>query len=309
MSDVILHHYPESPFAEKIRLVLGFKQLRYRSVTIPMMLPKPDVVALTGGNRRTPIVQIGADVYCDSALIARVLDRLAPTPSLYPPAHAATADLLASWADQHWFAAGVGYAMQPEGFKSMFGRHPPEVVAAFVEDRKAFRKGMPRMGLQAATALLTSRLQAAEAQFADGRAYLLGSTPTIADFSFYHPLWFVRQATAVAGFLDAFGGTTAWMTRMAAIGHGQSTPLGSAEAIDIAQSSVPAPLDGTSGASAGPCPIGARVAVSPSDYGIDPVAGDLMAESADEWVVRRVDPRAGTLHVHFPRFGYQIESL
>ena len=50
--------------------------MRWRSVTVPMMLPKPDVVALTGGYRRTPFMQIGADIYCDSALMCRVIDRL-----------------------------------------------------------------------------------------------------------------------------------------------------------------------------------------------------------------------------------------
>ncbi|MBC8007982.1 MAG: glutathione S-transferase N-terminal domain-containing protein, partial [Prolixibacteraceae bacterium] len=78
MSEIILHHYPESPFAEKIRLILGFKRLTYRSVLVPMMLPKPDVLALTGGYRRAPIMQIGSDIYCDSALIADVLERIHP---------------------------------------------------------------------------------------------------------------------------------------------------------------------------------------------------------------------------------------
>jgi len=73
MNPLILHHYPVSPFAEKVRALLGFKKLAWQSVLIPMMMPKPDVVALTGGYRRTPILQIGADVYCDTALIARVL--------------------------------------------------------------------------------------------------------------------------------------------------------------------------------------------------------------------------------------------
>ena len=54
MADLILHHYPTSPFAEKIRLVLGYKNLDWKSVIIPMIMPKPDVVALTGGYRKPP---------------------------------------------------------------------------------------------------------------------------------------------------------------------------------------------------------------------------------------------------------------
>ena len=84
MADLILHHYPNSPFAEKIRLILGYKKLAWKSVIIPSISPKPDVVALTGGYRKTPILQIGADIYCDTALIGDVLEHLQPEPSLYP---------------------------------------------------------------------------------------------------------------------------------------------------------------------------------------------------------------------------------
>src|SRR5215831_7377924 len=90
MPELILHHYPTSPFSEKIRLIFGAKKLAWQSVTIPRILPKPDVIALTGGYRKTPILQIGADIYCDSALIAKKLDALAPIPSLFPAKQAAS---------------------------------------------------------------------------------------------------------------------------------------------------------------------------------------------------------------------------
>jgi glutathione S-transferase len=308
MSDIILHHYPESPFAEKIRLILGFKRLSYRSVLVPMMLPKPDVIALTGGYRRAPTMQIGSDIYCDTALIAEVLERIQPTPPLYPQAHAASARIFAAWADQYWFSAGVGFAMQPEGFNSMFERYSPEHRAAFVEDRKAFRRGAPRMALHVATALLSRHLGNAEQQFSDGRSFLLGSDATIADFSFFHPLWFIQRASAVAGFLASYPRTMQWMQRIAAIGHGTATPLSSGEAIEIARAGVTAPLRTEAVQAPGPCPVGARVSVAPTDYGIDPVGGELVAEYTNEWIVRRTDSRAGTVHVHFPRAGYQIES-
>ena len=47
MSALILHHYPTSPFAEKVRLVCGYKKLDWQSVTIPMVMPKPDLMPLT----------------------------------------------------------------------------------------------------------------------------------------------------------------------------------------------------------------------------------------------------------------------
>ena len=308
MPEIILHHYAESPFAEKIRLILGFKRLSYRSVSVPMMLPKPDVVALTGGYRRAPTLQIGSDIYCDTALIAEVLERIRPEPSLYPDAHAATARILAAWADQHWFAAGVGVAMQPEGFLSVFGHYSAEDRAAFVEDRKAFRKNTPRMSLHVATALLSDHLGQFERQLSDQKPFLLGSGATIADFSFFHPLWFIQRATAVAGFLSAWPRVGQWMQRVAAFGHGTPTPLESSEAIAIARKGATEALAAESNRAPGPCPVGSSVTVAPTDYGIDPVAGELVAELTNEWVVRRTDSRAGTVHVHFPRTGYRIDS-
>ena len=85
MSGLILHHYAMSPYAEKIRLCLGLKDVAWRSVDTPMVMPKPDHVELTGGYRRVPVLQVGADIYCDTACIARELDRRLPQPPLYPP--------------------------------------------------------------------------------------------------------------------------------------------------------------------------------------------------------------------------------
>ena len=62
MADILLHHYDNSPFSEKIRLALGLKRLAWRSVIQPNMMPKPHLVPLTGGYRRIPVLQIGADV-------------------------------------------------------------------------------------------------------------------------------------------------------------------------------------------------------------------------------------------------------
>lgn len=190
----------------------------------------------------------------------------------------------------------------------MFAKYSAEHRAAFVEDRKAFRAGAPRMALHAATAVLSQRLDQFELQLSDGRGFLLGADATIADFAFYHPLWFIQRATAVAGFLSNWPGVMQWMQRVAAIGHGTPVSLSSAEAIEIARKGeLAAPGTGRNPAP-GPCQIGSSVTVAPTDYGIDPVAGELVAEYVNEWVVKRADPRAGTVHVHFPRKGYQITS-
>src|SRR5438445_13808978 len=112
MSQLILHHYPQSPFAEKARLMLGLKGLAWDSVIIPRVMPKPDLVALTGGYRRTPVLQVGADIYCDTALIARRLERERPDPPLFPPGREAVAATLAQFADQALFQHAVALNFQ-----------------------------------------------------------------------------------------------------------------------------------------------------------------------------------------------------
>ena len=128
MEQVILHHYPMSPFAEKIRLILGFKGLNWSSVIIPNIMPKPDLVALTGGYRKTPVLQIGADIYCDTALIADVLEERAPSPTLYPSGVASASRILAQWADSTLFWTAIPFAMQPAGLAHMFEGVPPETI-------------------------------------------------------------------------------------------------------------------------------------------------------------------------------------
>src|SRR5438094_10646682 len=97
MSDIILHHYWESPYAEKVRRIHGFKRLAWRSVIIPMIMPKPDLTALTGGYRKTPVLQLAADIYCDTDLTPRPIDRLHPERSPLPDAAAPLPSMLGAW--------------------------------------------------------------------------------------------------------------------------------------------------------------------------------------------------------------------
>ena len=308
MSDLILHHYPMSPFAEKVRLILGFKQLPWRSVLIPPVLPKPDVVALTGGYRKTPVLQVGADIYCDTALIARLLEARQPTPSLYPAA-APLAPLLAQWADGTLFSAAVCWAMQPAGLSAILGSSPPEVIQGFAADRAAMRGSLPRLTLPDGTVQLKAHLAVLEAQLTQGGPWLLGAAPCIADFSVGHCLWFIQRAQPVAYLLDAYPAVAAWLVRLLAMGHHTLERMSSSDAIAVAAAAAAAnnyaPVAVAADHGFEP---GQAVTVAATDYGSDPVAGALVGLSTDEVVIRRQDPRAGTVQVHFPRFGFQIKK-
>jgi glutathione S-transferase len=305
-NELILHHYATSPFSEKVRLILGYKGLAWRSVTVPAILPKPDVIALTGGYRKTPFLQIGADIYCDTALMARVLDERRPEPPLYPKEIAGTAQMLAQWADTTLFWTAIPYTMQPAGVAAIFANAPPEALKAFAADRAPFVSNMVRQTTADATAALHTYLGWLETHLADDREFLVRGAVSIADFSVAHCLWYVHRVPELAKIFDVYPKLAAWLARVRAFGHGESSPMTSAESLDIAaraKEHAPTQVDAGLGFAAGDA-----VTVMPTDYGRDAVPGTLVGLTRHEVVIRRSEARAGTVHVHFPRIGFQIKQ-
>ena len=305
---LILHHYPTSPFAEKIRLMLGYKNLSWKSVVIPMTSPKPDVMALTGGYRKTPVLQIGADIYCDTALIADVLEHIEHLPTLYPEPSKGMARTLAQWSDSTLFWTSMAYNMQPRGLAQLFDNAPAEAAKAFAEDRKAMSTGMQRHRPQDAAAAYKSYLRRLS-DMLDDLPFVLGDKPCITDFAMYHPLWFTRVRTSVlADILNATPAVLDWMDRMAAIGHGSMEKFSAAEAIAVAAASTPAALHDDVFQDEHGIALGSQVVVSAESFGLEPSEGELVAATRLHYTLRRTDERAGTVHVHFPRIGYSLRS-
>ncbi len=303
MPDIVLHHFDASPFAEKIRLALGLKGLAWCSVQIPMIMPKPELTTLTGGYRKTPVMQIGAEIYCDTRRIAEELERRWPAPSLFPDGSAALSLALANWSDRAFFEAGAALSMGSN----------PEIPAPVLEDRKKFFNFMDFSKLPDELPHYAGQFRAqarlVERQLADGRTWLLGDEPGWADIQAYFPVWMARGNVPGAGSLLApFPRLAAWCERVAAIGHGQPEPLAAGAAIDIAAAATPAiapavdPDDPLQLAPLTP------VQVAADDYGREPVSGVLWQLGSDRICIRREDPRAGELLVHFPRVGYRVTA-
>lgn len=307
MSDIFLHHYPMSPFAEKARLMLGYKKLAWKSVMIPSVSPKPDLVALTGGYRKTPVLQIGADIYCDTALIADVLEHLQPDPSLYPEPSKGMGRTLAGWADTTLFWTSMGFNMQPKGFEELFGKLPPEAGKAFAEDRKAMNLGVRLRPADCAAAYKSYLRRISD--MLDDWPFLLGEAPSIADFATYHPLWFTRHRTpALAGVFDSTPAVIEWMDRMSAIGHGNYEKATAADAIAAAAASTPLLLRDDLFQDDHGIPLGSQVTVTGESFGPEPTSGELVAATRMHFTLSRTDERAGLVHVHLPRIGYQLRA-
>ena len=191
---MILHHYDEAPFAEKIRMVFGIKNLTWRSVIQPSAMPKPHLIPLTGGYRRTPVFQIGADVYCDTQLIAALLERMYPQPSIFPDGNPGLHMALGSWANGPYVVTSVAIYMGAEDpFAGSLN-----LPTHFHEDRKKmWQKQFDTDSLGPRLASYRSQLDAHTAfiaqQLADGRNFLVGNKPSWSDMHAMWDPWFLYR--------------------------------------------------------------------------------------------------------------------
>ncbi len=306
MSGLILHHYDFSNFAEKARLMLGYKGLAWRGVEIPPIAPKPMLTPLTGGYRRTPVLQDGADIYCDTNLIARELERRVPAPTFWPEATAGFDEVIVRWAEQQFmrptalYVSGINADHMPDGLH---------------EDRARLH-GLPVPSLEAVRAAATRNLHLVRPQIkwladmlADGRPYLLGEAPCIADFAAYHVVWFYRgRKIDCRTVFDPYPKIVAWRDRMAAIGHGVRTAIDAGRALAEAKAARPRPPRPSDPQEGDPLP-GERVRVRAADNARDWIEGEVSFIDRDEIALLRSDPQVGEVVVHFPRLGYDWRRL
>lgn len=307
MSDaqIIFHHYPQSPVSEKIRIIFGFKGLSWQSVIIPRLPPKPNLTALTGGYRLTPVMQIGADIYCDTACIIDEIERRFPTLTLFSAGNEGHARGLARWTDGPLFQDVVTVALV-----EMSPNMPPE----FLADRGPLYFG-PDFSLEGIKARYGEALANIRTQFGwidgdlAGRDYLAGEVPGLADALIYYLVWFLADRLNDDGrFLGQFEHLSRWRQRIKAIGHGQMHEMSDLEALEIAAGATvqtsqqidPAdPLGLTAGADVGVMPVG----------GGPEVTGRLHYLSRDRTALMRTDARASKVCVHFPRLDYRLRRL
>ncbi len=310
--DIILHQYKASPFSEKVRLALLLKNLAWTSVEVPNMMPKPLLTPLTGGYRRTPVMQIGADIYCDTAIILRELEKRFPRPSLVTPGHEGLHAMVAGWTDRVWFQTSVGVIF------GAIGDHIPE---AFKNDRAALSgRKFDTDAMKAAAPMLRDQWRSnlswveerlAATSGAGAGAWLLGARPGLVDVHVHMNIWFAHMH--VKAFVeDCFQEaprTLDWFTRLNEPTGQTPSNIDGEAALDIASNASPRLLAATTGTEPQGLVPGEPVAVAPDDYGKDWVQGELVYSGANRIVIQRVDKATGPLHVHFPRAGFLVRRI
>ncbi|MEB0111236.1 glutathione S-transferase family protein [Variovorax sp. RTB1] len=308
MPETILHHYSLSTFSEKVRVALGLKGLAWRSVDIPAAPPRPLLAPLTGGYRRVPVLQVGADIYCDTNLILPTLERLFPppqAPSFYPSGSEGIARGLSFAWDRAMWIPTIGVLAHFIG-----DNFPPE----FVKDRKEGYLGID-ISKSAMAPELPMHLQQLHAQnawlktaLADGRRFLFGDAPSALDLTCYQTLCLLRkncppEVDALAGLVPLLP----WYDRVTALGHGKPEAMTEQAAFDAACEAQPvAPTHLQADGDPDGLRAGTSVTITPDDNARVPVSGTLVAASDSEIVIHSRDSRAGDLHIHFPRLGFAV---
>jgi glutathione S-transferase len=235
------------------------------------------------------------------------IEKRAPRTPLLPPGQAGEARALAMWVDRNIFWSSVGVVMGGIGDKL------PE---AFIKDRSAF-SGRPfdvaklKEAAPFAAEQTYAQMALAEDMLADGRPYLLGAAPTLADCAFYNPVWFLKErlgAGKAVPPLDRLPRIVAWSERMKAFGNGAPTDMTGADALDTAKAATPAAATVDANDPSG-LEAGQTISITPDDTGKVPVTGVLVGLVPDRISIQRSDPRVGDVVVHFPRAGFVVARL
>jgi glutathione S-transferase len=304
-TEIIFHHFDDSPFSEKVRLAFGLKGLAWRSVLVSPIMPRPDLMPLTGGYRRTPTMQIGADIYCDTAVILREIEARWPNPPLWPRGFEGLVSMLAFWSDRTFFQNTVNL---------VFGELADRIPQAFIEDRQQLRGGSFDIAKMKAAApqmrdQFRAHAQMIETQLKGRQGGFIGPY-SLADVHAYMNIWYAtRRGEEGPRLLAEFPLIRAWARRLASIGHGKRAEISSAEALAIAAAASPQTAEAADSLDPSGRKIGDRVSVTPDDYGRIGVVGEIVALSSERVAIRRQDEIAGEIVVHFPRAGFHLAGV
>jgi len=291
-----------SPFSEKIRKIFAHKKISWRSVEQPVIMPKPKLIPLTGGYRRIPVLQIGADVWCDTGIIIRKIDELFPEPTIYPGGTEAASHMINLFADRRFF-----FSTTPVIFEKL----APLIGKEFLEDRSKMMRGanFEEITLIAPDArnYVRAYLDNLDRTLAK-QPFILGSSFSLADAACFHCVWFLRAEPTAFSLAQKCPNLMKWFERIEAMGAGDVKPMDPDEALKIAKDSTPATRQSTDSADPNGLKAGMRVSVTPEDYGFDPVTGVIVASSLYEIAIERDDSQLGKIVNHFPKIGFRVAA-
>jgi glutathione S-transferase len=198
---VSFYDWPYSPFCMKVRAILDYKGVPYRSI---------DPLAVRGklkrkGTGKVPAVEIDGAFIADSTDIAHVLDERFPDPPLLPaePRERPLCHASEDWADESLYFLGLYYRwFEAEGRKpvaAVFGsslkgrlayRYYLRLILRQLEGHGTLRKSPDQVRSD-----LDRNLEAAEGLLTPG-PYVFGEQPYLCDFALWGQLNYLNRTPA-----------------------------------------------------------------------------------------------------------------
>ena len=306
MSDLILHHYWPSPFAHKIRLALGLLGNSWKSVEIPRVPPKPLLMPLTAGYRRTPVLQSGADVYCDTQNIVRALTEITDNHQLLPTKLSGKILAFTDWADGAVFNLAARVVLT-----SALDTAPPE----FIQDRgglyfgpnwtpEGLKSQLPGVILQ-----LAAHLNSIDSGLSSQGGFMSNDL-SYADVTIAYLAWFIRgRWDQGPEFLQQFANIERIEREVHEAVREVYEDLSAEDALKIAVKSESRSPSGVTEQCGVALKQGMQVAIKPQAETSDPpVVGRLRYLDRFRVSIDHHAPEVGDVVVHLPVAGYQIQS-
>jgi glutathione S-transferase len=304
MPDLILHHYWPSPFAHKVRLALGLANAKWLSVEIPRVPPKPLLTPLTAGYRRTPILQIGADIYCDTQNIVRELADFGFSRALFPEGCMSKALAFSAWIDGAVFELAARVVIT-----NALDTAPSE----FIKDRGDlyFEPGWTNKKLNHDLSSVVLQLDAQLKNIDDILTCgenICSKELSYADVSVAYLAWFLRgRWEAGPKVLSRYPNICRIENAVYDCGEGQYQDLGGKEAMKIANDNIPKSLVGIDGSVMTELSLNQRVGIRPRTQSSDPIVfGELRYLDRQRVSINNNEKEVGAIAVHFPISGYEI---
>jgi glutathione S-transferase len=300
-SALILHQYDVSPFSQKAQKMMGCKGLSWQSVEMPMIAPKPDIEALTGGYRGTPVLQIGRDVFIDNWMIARALDRFdASGPSINAQGRLREAALYA-WGERLFTPL----------LHAALAAYQSEWDANFLADRKRVFPTVDFDTLNVSDPDRRSQVRAylgtVETQLEMGEDFLGGAQADGCDIHVWGMVWMIHSALpTLMPIVETFPRLIDWYERMSELGTGDREDADIKIAWQALKEGPMRSLPGTPDQEPLAPWIGEVVDICAGSADRGSASGRLLAVDQEQ-VVLGVEPISGeSAQVWFPRFGYHL---
>ncbi len=304
---MILHHKTVSPFSEKIRLMLGYAGLRWRSLYANWQPPRPSIDPLVNGYRHIPVAQIGSDVFCDTRVISHQIAQATGRPELSPfdqPDEVAHA--LRQWENEIFLNCVISLPVFGT-FQTLLKRVPVSAWPKYLRDKKYLgsvtRQPVPCR--EQATRAWQAHLDVLDELLRSSDFLFARSSPGIADFSAVHGIWFRADKDGRATFRRR-SRLKAWYQRMVALGHGSYEPINVEQALACATDSPPQAV--AESMQNGPL-LGRQVEIGPEHLGTARTKGIVAGEDDNRIILSRQSDFGTKVHVHFPKALMEITPL